>query len=58
MMKKNVSVYRDASIHIQYKQEIERSTISNSEKMLQLAKQYQSVYAQTRKITSPNISCD
>ncbi|RGB64301.1 MULTISPECIES: hypothetical protein [Erysipelotrichaceae] len=50
---KNVSVYRDASIHIQYKQEIERSTISNSEKMLQLAKQYQSVYAQTRKITSP-----
>lgn len=50
---KNVSVYQDASLHIQYKQEMSEDSIHDSEKILELAKQYTSIYAKTRNITSP-----
>lgn len=50
---KVVSVKADAAIDIQYKQEVDQTVIYDSEQMLQLAKQYQDIYKQTRNVTSP-----
>lgn len=50
---KQVVVYQDASVHIQYKQTVDKDGIHDNNEMLELAKQYQAVYAKTRNITSP-----